>query len=173
MKSNKPAQPASVMIDERIAELGDWRGETLARMRQLIHDAVPEVVETWKWMGTPVFECNGIICTGETYNTVVKLTFARGASLDDPSKLFNSSLEGNMRRAIDIREGERVDPEAFRALVRAAIARNASGARAKPKTKAKAKPKIKPKTKAKAKPTARKGKSKATKAKKAKAKRKK
>lgn len=111
-------------IDARIAELGDWRGETLGRMRALIHEADPEVVEEWKWMGTPVWSHDGIICTGETYKAVVKLTFAKGASLDDPARLFNSSLDGKVRRAIDIREGERVDAEAFKALVRAAIARN-------------------------------------------------
>jgi hypothetical protein len=116
---------ASKLIDRRIAELGDWRGHTLARMRELIRQADPEVVETWKWMGTPVWEHDGIICTGESYKSVVKLTFAKGASLKDPAKLFNSSLDGNVRRAIDIREGEKVDAAAFKALVRAAIALNA------------------------------------------------
>jgi len=116
---------ASKLIDRRIAELGDWRGHTLARMRELIRQADPEVVETWKWMGTPVWEHDGVICTGESYKSVVKLTFAKGASLKDPAKLFNSSLDGNVRRAIDIREGEKVDAAAFKALVRAAIALNA------------------------------------------------
>ena len=120
-------ESAPRLIDERIASLGDWRGETLARMRKLIHEADPEVVETWKWMGTPVWEHGGIICTGETYKAKVKLTFAKGASLKDPSKLFNSSLDGNVRRAIDIGEGEEVDADAFKALVRAAIALNVSG----------------------------------------------
>src|SRR5262249_1011315 len=112
---------------------GDWRGEMLGRMRKLIHEADPDVVEEWKWMGTPVWELDGIICTGESYKSVVKLTFAKGASLKDPKKLFNSSLEGNARRASDIREGEKVDANAFKALVRAAIALNASGKKAKPK----------------------------------------
>ena len=126
---------ASDLISERIAELGGWRGETLARMRKLIHDADPDVVEEWKWMGTPVFSDGGIICTGESYQKVVKLTFHKGASLKDPSGLFNSSLEGNMRRAIDIHEGERVDASAFKALVREAVALN--GLRSKPAKKAK------------------------------------
>ena len=107
---------ASALIDRRIAELGDWRGETLARMRKLIHEADPDVVETWKWRGVPVFEHDGIICTGETYKAVVKFTFAKGAALDDPAGLFNASLEGNVRRAIDIREGETIDATAFKAL---------------------------------------------------------
>jgi hypothetical protein len=114
------------LIDARIAELGDWRGETLARVRSLIKEADPEVVEEWKWRGVPVWEHAGIICTGETYKAVVKLTFARGASLEDPSGLFNSSLEGNTRRAIDIHEGEEIDEEALKALVRAALALNMS-----------------------------------------------
>lgn len=114
----------SKLIDARIAELGDWRGETLARMRALIRQADPKVVETWKWRGVPVWEHDGIICTGESYKAVVKLTFAHGASLPDPKRLFNSSLEGNMRRAIDISEGEKVDATAFKALVKAAVARN-------------------------------------------------
>ena len=117
-------RPASDLIDARIAELGDWRGETLARMRALIHEALPDVVETWKWRGVPVWEHGGILTTGETYKTVVKLTFAKGAALDDPARLFNSSLEGNVRRAIDIPEGGVVDAEAFKALVRAAAALN-------------------------------------------------
>ncbi len=115
---------ASALIDARIAELGDWRGETLAKMRALIHVAVPDVIETWKWRGVPVWEKDGILCTGETYRTVVKLTFAKGASLADPAGLFNSSLEGNVRRAIDIREGEAPDDAAFKALVQAAAALN-------------------------------------------------
>ena len=127
------AVPASELIDARSAELGDWRGETLARVRKLIHEADPEVVETWKWMGTPVWEHDGIICTGETYKAVVKLTFLKGASLEDPGKLFNSSLEGNARRAIDIRQGEALDASAFKALVKRAIALNRSGGKAKPK----------------------------------------
>jgi len=122
---------ASKRIDERIAELGDWRGETLSRMRKLIKEADPDVVEEWKWAkatspGTPTWSHDGIICTGETYAGKVKLTFAKGASLDDPAKLFNSSLEGNVRRAIDIQEGEEVDAGAFRALIRAAVALNTS-----------------------------------------------
>ena len=125
MKQTKSAAgDPSRLIDARIAELGDWRGETLARMRALIQQADPKVVETWKWRGVPVWEHDGIICTGESYKAVVKLTFANGASLADPKRLFNSSLEGNMRRAIDIREGEKVDASAFKALVKAAVARN-------------------------------------------------
>jgi hypothetical protein len=116
----------SQLIDERIEELGDWRGETLARVRALIREADPEVVEEWKWRGVPVWSHDGIICTGETYKNVVKLTFAKGASLDDPADLFNSSLEGNVRRAIDIKEGEAIDAEALKALIRAAAALNAS-----------------------------------------------
>lgn len=119
-------RPASALITERIAELGDWRGETLARMRKLIKDAVPDVVEEWKWMGTPVWSHGGIICTGESYKSIVKLTFAKGASLKDPSGLFNSSLDGNVRRAIDIQEGEKIDATAFKALVREAAALNGS-----------------------------------------------
>jgi hypothetical protein len=116
----------SKLIDARIAELGDWRGEMLARLRKLIHEADPQVVETWKWMGVPVFEHDGIICTGETYKNVVKLTFAKGASLLDPSKLFNSSLDGNVRRAIDFHEDEKVDEKALKALIRAAVTLNTS-----------------------------------------------
>ena len=122
---------ASGQIDERIAELGDWRGETLSRMRKLIKEADPEVVEEWKWMGTPVWSHDGNICTGESYKSVVKLTFAKGASLKDPARLFNSSLDGNVRRAIDIREGEEVDADAFKALIRAAVALNTSSAKTK------------------------------------------
>jgi len=123
---------ASELIDERIAELGDWRGETLGRVRTLIREADPEVVEEWKWAkatnpGTPVWSHDGIICTGESYKSVVKLTFMKGASLDDPAKLFNSSLDGNARRAIDIHEGHQVDADAFQALIRAAVALNTSG----------------------------------------------
>ena len=131
-------QSASERIDERIAELGDWRGETLSRMRKLIKEADPDVIEEVKWVkatspGTPTWSHDGIICTGEPYKAVVKLTFAKGASLKDPAKLFNSSLEGNTRRAIDIREGEKVDASAFKALIRAAVALNTSGAMAKPR----------------------------------------
>src|SRR3989441_12076501 len=117
-------QSASELISKRIAELGYWRGETLSRMRKLIKEADPEVVEEWKWMGTPVWSHSGIICTGETYKDKVKLTFAKGASLPDPARLFNSSLDGNTRRAIDIHEGEQVDADAFKALVRAAVELN-------------------------------------------------
>jgi hypothetical protein len=114
----------SLLIDARIAELDDWRGRTLARMRALVKEADPDVVEEWKWRGVPVWEHDGIICTGETYKNIVKLTFFKGAALDDPAGLFNSSLEGNTRRAIDIHEGETIDEEALKALVRAAVARN-------------------------------------------------
>ena len=120
-------QSASELISKRLADLGDWRGKTLGRMRKLIKEADPDVVEEWKWMGTPIWSHNGIICTGESYKTVVKLTFARGASLKDPARLFNSSLEGNTRRAIDIREGEKVDAAAFKALIRAVVDFNTSG----------------------------------------------
>jgi hypothetical protein len=129
-------QSASERIDTRIAELGDWRGKTLSRMRKLVKEADPDVVEEVKWVkatspGTPTWSHDGIICTGETYKSVVKLTFAKGASLKDPAKLFNSSLEGNTRRAIDIHEGEKVDAGAFKALIRAAVALNASGGKAR------------------------------------------
>jgi hypothetical protein len=127
---------ASALISERIAELGDWRGKTLARMRKLILEADPDVVEEWKWMGTPVWSHDGILCTGESYKDKIKLTFAKGASLKDPARLFNASLDGNMRRAIDIPEGETVDATAFKALIRQAVALNSSR-KAKPK-KAKA-----------------------------------
>jgi hypothetical protein len=130
------SRSASELISNRIAELGDWRGETLGRMRALIREADPDVVEEVKWMGTPVWSHDGIVCTGETYKSVVKLTFAKGASLDDPTGLFNSSLDGNVRRAIDIREGENVDEAAFKALIREAVALN--GVRAS-KTSRKAK----------------------------------
>ena len=129
-------QPASELIDQRIAELGDWRGDTLSRMRKLIHEADPDVVEEWKWMGTPIWEHDGIICTGESYKDKVKLTFAKGASLNDPARLFNSSLDGNVRRAIDIHQGEEVDESAFNALVREAVALNSSG-KSRPSKKAK------------------------------------
>ena len=120
-------QPASELISKRIVELGDWRGETLSRMRKLIQQADPYAVEEWKWRGTPVWSHDGIICTGESYKNVVKLTFAKGASLKDPARLFNSSLEGNTRRAIDIHEGEKVNEPAFQALVRQAVALNKTG----------------------------------------------
>jgi len=127
-KAKGAASPAK-LIDARIKELGDWRGETLSRARSLIREADPEVVEEWKWMGVPVWEHDGIICTGESYKSVVKLTFAKGASLEDPSGLFNSSLEGNVRRAIDFREGEKIDARALKALIREAVALNKSRAK--------------------------------------------
>ena len=129
-------QSASELISEKIAELGGWRGATLGRMRKLVKDADPDIVEEWKWMGTPVWSHDGIICTGESYKDKVKLTFAKGASLQDPAGLFNASLDGNMRRAIDIHEGEEVDESAFKALVRQAVALNSSG-KSKPSKKAK------------------------------------
>jgi hypothetical protein len=129
-------QSPSELISKRIVELGDWRGETLSRMRRLIKDADPDVVEEWKWGDVPVWSHSGIICTGESYKNAVKLTFAKGASLKDPARLFNSSLDGNVRRAIDIHEGEEVDESAFKALVRQAVALNSSG---KPKSSKKAK----------------------------------
>ncbi|HEY8832914.1 MAG TPA: DUF1801 domain-containing protein [Gemmatimonadaceae bacterium] len=129
-------QLASELISKRISELADWRGETLSRMRRLIKEADPDVVEEWKWMGTPVWSHGGIICTGESYKSVVKLTFAKGASLKDPARLFNSSLDGKVRRAIDLHEGERVDESAFKALVRQVVALNASG-KSKPSKKTK------------------------------------
>jgi hypothetical protein len=129
-------ESAAELISQRIADLGDWRGETLGRMRKLIQEADPDVVEEWKWMGTPVWSHDGIICTGESYKKVVKLTFAKGASLKDPARLFNSSLEGNVRRAIDIHEGEEVDKTTFKALIRQAVALNSAG---KAKTSKKAK----------------------------------
>jgi hypothetical protein len=125
-KEEKP-RSASRLIDARIKELGDWRGKTLARVRSLIKQADPEVVEEWKWRGVPVWSHAGIICTGETYKSVVKMTFAKGASLEDPSGLFNSSLEGNTRRAIDLREGDKIDERALKALIRAALTLNTSG----------------------------------------------
>lgn len=125
-------QSASELISQRIAELGDWRGDTLARMRRLIREADPDVVEEWKWRGTPTWSHDGIICTGESYRSVVKLTFFRGASLDDPARLFNASLDGNVRRAIDIHEGDEVDESAFTALVRHAVAVNGEGTSKRP-----------------------------------------
>ncbi len=119
-------QSVAELISNRIEELGDWRGETLAHLRRLIHDADPDIVEEWKWMGTPVWSHDGIVCTGESYKQVVKLTFARGASLKDPKKLFNSSLEGNVRRAIDLREGEKINEAALKQLIRAAVAENSA-----------------------------------------------
>jgi hypothetical protein len=136
---------ASKLISERIAELGDWRGDTLASVRALIHEADPEVVEEWKWMGTPTWSHDGGICTGESYKAVVKLTFFKGASLKDPAKLFNSSLDGNVRRAIDLREGEEVDAAAFKALIRAAVALNTGGGKSAGAKSAGAKRATKPK----------------------------
>ena len=124
----------SQLIDARIAELGDWRGETLARVRSLIRQADPDIVEEWKWRGVPVWSHAGIVCTGETYRSVVKLTFAKGASLDDPSGLFNASLEGNVRRAIDLREGDEIDAAALQALIRAAVALNLTSRRGRART---------------------------------------
>jgi hypothetical protein len=133
----RPAESASAFIDEKIKELGDWRGKTLAKVREIIHQADPEIVEEWKWVrpshpGTPVFSHGGIVCTGETYKNVVKMTFAKGAALEDPSGLFNSSLEGNARRAIDIHEGGKIDEAALKDLIRAAVALNLQG-KSKPK----------------------------------------
>ena len=139
MKRPAPLESASARIDEKIIELGDWRGKTLARVRAIIHEADPEIVEEWKWAkattaGTPVFSHGGIVCTGETYRNVFKMTFAKGAALPDPSRLFNSSLEGNVRRAIDIHEDEKVDEAALKDLIRAAVALNLK-AKTKPKTR--------------------------------------
>jgi hypothetical protein len=131
MKKAVGAESASTLIDARIDELGDWRGEMLARLRALLHEADPEIVEEWKWRGTPVFSHGGIVCTGETYKSVVKLTFAKGAALKDPAGLFNSSLEGNVRRAIDIREGDKVDAAALKRLIREAVALNLEAKSAK------------------------------------------
>jgi len=135
MENSGPAegQSASEMIDRKIAALGDWRGEALSRVRDLIKAVDPDAVEEWKWMGTPVWSHDGILCTGETYKAKVKLTFLKGASLEDPARLFNSSLDGNARRAIDIHEGEEVNAEAFQALILAAVALNTSGAKAMPR----------------------------------------
>ena len=126
MSESTPHESASELIDARIRELGDWRGEMLSRLRALVREADPDVVEEWKWRGTPVWSHDGMICTGETYKSVVKMTFAKGASLEDPAGLFNSSLEGNVRRAIDFHEGEEIDEEALKGLVRAAVALNTS-----------------------------------------------
>ena len=145
MKNSGPVDSGSAILDARIRELGDWRGKTLAKVRDIIHEADPEIVEEWKWVkptspGVPVFSRGGIICTGETYKSVVKLTFAKGASLKDPKHLFNSSLEGNVRRAIDIHEGEKIDASALKALIREAVALNLAGKdKAKTKSKSKAK----------------------------------
>src|SRR3989454_10930794 len=136
MKRPVTAESASALIDERIKELGDWRGKTLAKVRELIHKADPEIVEEWKWMGTPVFSHGGIVCTEETYKNVVKMTFARGAALKDPAGLFNSSLDGNVRRAIDIHEGEKIDEAALKDLIRAAVALNLKD-KSKPKPRRK------------------------------------
>ena len=134
MKKPVPVESASALIDERIEKLGDWRGKMLARVRAIIHEADPEIVEEWKWMGTPVWSHGGIVCTGETYQKVVKMTFAKGAALKDPSRLFNSSLEGNTRRAIDIHEGEQLDEVALKDLIGAAVALNlASKTKPKPR----------------------------------------
>jgi hypothetical protein len=124
MKKSDPVKSASALIDGRVKELGDWRGTMLAKVRKVIHEADPEIVEEWKWMGTPVWSHGGIVCTGETYKSVVKMTFAKGASLKDPSGLFNSSLDGNTRRAIDIHEGEKVNEKALKVLIRDAVALN-------------------------------------------------
>jgi len=129
MKTKTTAESPSKLIDGRIKELGDWRGKMLSKLRKLIKQADPEVVEEWKWRGVPVWSHDGLICTGETYKNVVKMTFAKGASLEDPSRLFNSSLEGNTRRAIDVHEGEKIDEEALKALIRAAVTLNASRAK--------------------------------------------
>src|SRR5882762_4841964 len=150
MKTPVSVESASASIDEKIKELGDWRGKTLAKVREIIHDADPEIVEEWKWVkttspGTPVFSHGGIVCTGETYKNAVKMTFAKGAALKDPSGLFNSSLDGNVRRAIDIHEGDKVDEAALKDLIRAAVALNLKGQN-------KLKTKLQPRTKNKAKP---------------------
>lgn len=150
MKRSVPVESASAVIDARIDELGDWRGKTLAKVREIIHAADPEIVEEWKWAkatspGVPVFSRGGIICTGETYKNAVKLTFAKGASLNDPSGLFNSSLEGNVRRAIDIREGEKINEAALKDLIHAAVALNLEG-KSRPKGKSTLKSKPKPKS---------------------------
>jgi hypothetical protein len=144
MKKSVPLESASasasVLIDERIKKLGDWRGKMLARVRRIVHEADPEIVEEWKFMGTPVWYHGGIVCTGEAYKSVVKMTFAKGASLKDPSGLFNSSLDGNVRRAIDIHEGEKVDEAALKELIRAAVALNLLKIESKSKGKSKPKP---------------------------------
>ena len=132
MKRPVPVESASALIDEKIKGLGDWRGKTLAKVREIIHEADPEIVEEWKWMGTPVWSHGGLVCTGETYKKAVKMTFSRGAGLKDPSGLFNSSLDGHVRRAIDIHEGDTIDEAALKDLIRAAVALNLKG-RSKPK----------------------------------------
>lgn len=136
MKTPVANESASALIDGKIRELGDWRGKVLAKVRKIVNEADPEIIEEWKWRGTPTWSHGGIVCTGETYKNIVKLTFARGAALEDPSGLFNSSLEGNVRRAIDIHEGEKVDEAALKDLIRAAVALNLDG-RSKPKPKPK------------------------------------
>jgi hypothetical protein len=143
MKKPVAGESASAFIDARINELGDWRGKMLAKVRAIIHKADPEIVEEWKFMGTPVFSHGGIVCTGETYKNVVKMTFAKGAALEDPAGLFNSSLEGNVRRAIDIHEGEKIDEAALKDLIRSAVALNLE-LKAMSKTKGTTKPKPKP-----------------------------
>ena len=137
MKQTIAPESASALIDKRIKELGDWRGKTLAKVREIIHEADPEIVEEWKWMGTPTWSHGGIVCTGETYKKVVKMTFAKGAALKDPSSLFNSSLDGNVRRAIDIHEGDKIDEAALKDLIRAAVALNLKGLNLKAKSKPK------------------------------------
>jgi hypothetical protein len=137
MANPVPAKSASALIDAKIRYLADWRGQMLAKLREIIHEADPEIVEEWKWMGTPVFSHSGIVCTGETYKSVVKMTFAKGATLKDPSGLFNSSLDGNVRRAIDVREGETVNEAALKDLIRAAVALNSE-------SKSKSKPRVRP-----------------------------
>ena len=129
MKRSVAVESASALIDEKIEKLGDWRGKTLAKVRAIIHEADPEIVEEWKWMGTPTWSHGGIVCTGETYKNVVKMTFAKGAALKDPSRLFNSSLDGNVRRAIDFHEGDKLNVKALKALIRAAVGLNKSSAR--------------------------------------------
>jgi hypothetical protein len=143
MKKSVPVESASALIDAKINELGDWRGKMLAKVRAIIHKADPEIVEEWKFMGTPVFSHGGIVCTGESYKNVVKMTFAKGAALEDPSGLFNSSLDGNVRRAIDIHEGDKVDEAALKDLIRAAVELNLD-LKAKSATKTKTKSKLKP-----------------------------
>ena len=140
-KDDARMESASALIDRRIEELGDWRGKMLARIRQLVRQVDPQITEEWKWRGTPTWTHDGIVCTGETYKSVVKVTFAKGASLKDPAKLFNSSLDGNVRRAIDVREGEKLDEAAFKALLRAAVALNVEG---KQKTKSRSAPAKRP-----------------------------
>jgi hypothetical protein len=144
MKKPTPESSASVLIDRRIKELADWRGKTLARVRKIIHEADPEILEEWKWMGTPVWSHGGIVCTGETYKSIVKLTFAKGASLKDPSGLFNSSLDGNTRRAIDIHEGDEIETTALKELIRAAVALNLKGKGAGKRTSGSRRPTKKP-----------------------------